>query len=111
MPGSAKRCWIASPTGLTSSKRGPSHIDSAGPRRNRRKERRRRDRQLWKCRAVESLENQRQVFHPSHRPWKSLPRFPHSHSFGDCSYLIRKGKQKRPFLQNQQPRVGQRKPP
>ena len=36
--------------------------------------------------TVESLETQRQVFHPSHRPWKSLPRFPHSHSFGDCSY-------------------------
>jgi hypothetical protein len=28
--------------------------------------------ELWKCRAMESLENQDQVFHPSHRPWKSL---------------------------------------
>src|SRR6185312_4929081 len=28
--------------------------------------------ELWKCRSVESLENQKQVFHPSHRPWKSL---------------------------------------
>jgi hypothetical protein len=36
---------------------------------------------------VESLENQKQVFHSSHRPWKSLPRFPHSHSFDDCLYI------------------------
>src|SRR6185312_4657483 len=28
--------------------------------------------ELWKCRAMESLENQRQVSHPFHRPWKSL---------------------------------------
>ena len=27
---------------------------------------------LWKCRLVESLENQKPVFHPSHHPWKSL---------------------------------------
>ena len=27
---------------------------------------------LWKCRAVESQENQKQVFLPSHCPWKSL---------------------------------------
>ena len=36
---------------------------------------------------MESLENQPQVFHPSHRPWKSLKRFPHSHSFDDDSYI------------------------
>ena len=75
MRGSAKRFWTASPTVLISSKRGRSRIGSAGRRRNRRKERKRRDGWLWKCRAVESLENQRQVFHSSHRPWKSLPRF------------------------------------
>jgi hypothetical protein len=28
--------------------------------------------QPWKCRSVESLENQTQGFPPSHRPWKSL---------------------------------------
>jgi len=28
---------------------------------------------------MESMENQKTVFHPSHRPWKSLLRFPHSH--------------------------------
>ncbi len=33
----------------------------------------------WKGRAVESGENQTTVFLPSHSPWKSLPRFPHSH--------------------------------
>jgi hypothetical protein len=27
---------------------------------------------MWKCRPVESLEIQKQDFHPSHRPWKSL---------------------------------------
>ena len=27
---------------------------------------------LWKCRSVESQENQNQVFLASHRPWKSL---------------------------------------
>ena len=36
---------------------------------------------LWKSRAVESEENQKQVFLPSHRPWKSrttraIPTFP-----------------------------------
>jgi hypothetical protein len=35
---------------------------------------------LWKCRAVENVENQNQVFHVSHRAWKSQKtRFPHSH--------------------------------
>jgi len=34
-----------------------------------------------------SLENQTQVFHSSHLPWKSLSRFPHSHGFYDCSYI------------------------
>jgi hypothetical protein len=37
--------------------------------------------------AVESLENQPQVFHPSHRPLEIAPRFPHSHSSEDESYL------------------------
>jgi hypothetical protein len=27
---------------------------------------------MWKCRPVESLEIQRQDFHPSPHPWKSL---------------------------------------
>jgi hypothetical protein len=27
---------------------------------------------MWKCQPVESLEIQKQDFHPSHRPWKSL---------------------------------------
>lgn len=36
---------------------------------------------LWKWRAVENVENQKQVSHLSHRAWKShKPRFPHSHS-------------------------------
>jgi len=33
----------------------------------------------WKCQAVESEENQKQVFIPFHSPWKSLgaiPTFP-----------------------------------
>lgn len=35
---------------------------------------------LWKCRAVENVENQNQVSHVSHRAWKSQKtRFPHSH--------------------------------
>ena len=39
---------------------------------------------LWKCRAVENVENQRQVSHLSHRAWKSQKaRFPHSHRH-DC---------------------------
>jgi hypothetical protein len=29
----------------------------------------------WKCRSVESLEIQKQDFHPSHRPWKSPSDF------------------------------------
>ena len=40
--------------------------------------------------AVESVESQNQVFHPSHRPLEISPtaaRFPHSHSSGDESYL------------------------
>lgn len=38
---------------------------------------------LWKCRAVENVENQRQVSHLSHRAWKSQKqRFPHSHRHG-----------------------------
>lgn len=37
--------------------------------------------------AVESLENQNQVFHSSHRPLEIAPRFPHSHSSGDDSYF------------------------
>ena len=30
------------------------------------------NRRLWKCRAVEALENREAVSHRSHRPWKSL---------------------------------------
>ena len=41
---------------------------------------------MWKCRPVESLEIQNRDFHPSPRPWKSLPRFPHSHTLDDSSY-------------------------
>ena len=38
---------------------------------------------LWKCRAVENVENQRRVSHLSHRAWKSQKaRFPHSHRHG-----------------------------
>jgi hypothetical protein len=37
--------------------------------------------------AMGSLENQPQVFHPSHRPLEIAPRFPHSHSSGDEAYL------------------------
>src|SRR5271170_5725967 len=40
----------------------------------------------WKCRTVESLEIQKQDFHPSHPPWKSPKRFPHSHRHDDSSY-------------------------
>jgi hypothetical protein len=38
--------------------------------------------------AVESLENQNQVFHPSHRPLEIAPRFPHSHSSDDESFYL-----------------------
>src|SRR5580658_906825 len=37
----------------------------------------------WKCRTVGRVEIQNQDFHPSHRPWKSPPRFPHSHRLDD----------------------------
>jgi hypothetical protein len=37
--------------------------------------------------AVESLENQPQVFHAFHRPLEIAPRFPHSHSSDDESYF------------------------
>ena len=37
--------------------------------------------------AVESLENQDQVFHPSHRPLEIASRFPHCHSSGDDYYF------------------------
>jgi hypothetical protein len=38
---------------------------------------------LWKCRALEKVDNQKQVSHLSHRAWKShKPRFPHSHRHG-----------------------------
>jgi hypothetical protein len=47
-------------------------------------------RNLWKCRPEESLEIQTQDFHPSHRPWKSPMRFPHSHRL-DSSLIITKG--------------------
>lgn len=33
----------------------------------------------WKCRAVESMESQKQASHTSHSAWKSLSRFPHFH--------------------------------
>src|ERR1700730_7911543 len=36
----------------------------------------------WKCRALETVENQRQVSHCFHSAWKSLARFPHSHRAG-----------------------------
>jgi hypothetical protein len=46
-------------------------------------------------------------------PWKSLSRFPHSHSSGDCSYLknTKKDQNQNAFSWNQQLRVGQNKPP
>ena len=36
----------------------------------------------WKCRAVETVESQKQASHRSHSAWKSLARFPHSHRAG-----------------------------
>jgi len=41
---------------------------------------------MWKCRAVESLENQMLVFHPSQPPLEIALRFPHSHTLGDDEY-------------------------
>jgi hypothetical protein len=38
---------------------------------------------LWKCQAMDAKENQSQVSLSAHSPWKSLLRFPHSHSAGE----------------------------
>ena len=49
--------------------------------------------------AVESLENQNQVFHSSHRPLEIAPtaaRFPHSHSSDDEVLLSYAAKPRRP---------------
>ena len=58
---------------------------------------------LWKCRAVENLENQKQVSHFSHCAWKSQKaRFPHSHRHG-CGETYMK-------MQNPDSRPAGRKP-
>jgi hypothetical protein len=62
--------------------------------------------------VVESLENQEQVFHPSHRPWKSrkisgIPTFP---QLRRRFLFLREGKAKASPNQ-QRPKVGQIKPP
>jgi len=46
----------------------------------------------WKCRAVDTEENQRQVFLSAHSPWKSpKSRFPHSHRTTVYRYRQTKG--------------------
>jgi heterodisulfide reductase subunit A-like polyferredoxin len=47
---------------------------------------------MWKCRPVESLEIQRQDFHPSPRPWKSL-RDSHIPTRATISLIICRGTQ------------------
>ena len=51
---------------------------------------------LWKCRAVETEENQTTVSLGFPSPWKSLPRFPHSHSADECGSLSRTKTRKEP---------------
>ena len=46
----------------------------------------------WKCRPEESLEIQRQDFHPSHRPWKSLRDF-HIPTGSTIPFIITPGTQ------------------
>jgi len=45
---------------------------------------------------MENEENQKQVFLPSHRPWKSLARFPHFHRADDCSPSQNENKKTKP---------------
>ncbi len=48
---------------------------------------------LWKCRAVENMENQTAVSHVSHRAWKSQrARFPHSHRSDGCFFFTNENK-------------------
>jgi len=58
---------------------------------------------------VESLEYQQQVFHPSHRSWKSL-RDSHISTASTAAYIY-KGRIPTPSSKNQQLRVGQNKLP
>lgn len=51
---------------------------------------------LWKCRAVEREENQTAVSLSFPSPWKSLTRFPHSHSADDCGFLLKTQTRKDP---------------
>jgi len=54
----------------------------------------------WKCRGMESMESQRQAFHPSHTPWKSLRGFPHYHGYDD-GYHLYEDRQRPPNTRNQ----------
>jgi hypothetical protein len=73
MPGYAKHYWVALLTERTFSKRGPNPIAFGERQKNRGREAKQTDTdQAVEMTSVESLENQTQVFHPSHRPWKSL---------------------------------------
>lgn len=51
---------------------------------------------LWKCRAVENMENQTAVSHVSHRAWKSQrARFPHFHRSDGCFFFTNENKHAR----------------
>src|SRR3954454_18873959 len=83
MPVSARRCWTGLLTALTFSRPAQSLTDFVGPWNGRR----RRQKPQQTGRAVEMTDRwkawktEKQVFHPSHRPWKSrniggIPTFP-----------------------------------
>ena len=52
---------------------------------------------LWKCRPVETEENQKPGFPRFPPPLENAPRFPHSHSF-DESYSYAQSQKKGPSL-------------
>src|SRR6202171_311235 len=98
-PDSASRAWTGSPTRTaTLSRPGtckkPSASSSSASARSAGAHEHRRA--LWKCRAGENEENQTHVSLLSHRPWKSLLRFPHFHRAGYGSLFSSENDKKKP---------------
>ena len=115
MRGSVRLCWTGSRTAPTFWRRARNRIGSGGRRKSEISRRKRRRAKATSCGndgPWKEWKTQEQVFHSSHRPWKSAraadSHIHHSYGGGDGSGC---GSPHTASLKQQHPKVGRNKPP
>src|SRR5205085_373491 len=113
MRGSVRPCWTGSRTAPTFWRRARNRIGSGGRRKSEiDRPKRRRATSCGNDGRWKEWKTKQQVFHSSHRPWKSAraadSHIHHSYGGGDGS---RCGSPHTASLKQQHPKVGRNKPP